>query len=118
MTPKQQAFVEYYAASGNATDAARKAGYKNPRSVGCENLTKPDIQQALASCIGKVSQSRIATVQERQEFWTSILRGEDDEADMRDRLKASELLGKCQGDFLDRIENIGVQEIVIRYVQE
>jgi phage terminase small subunit len=27
LTPKQKAFAEFYAASGNATDAAIKAGY-------------------------------------------------------------------------------------------
>lgn len=44
----------------------------------------------------------IATRLERQEFWTSVLRSEDES--MKDRLKAAELLGKSEGDFLERIE--------------
>ncbi|RQN13726.1 terminase small subunit, partial [Clostridium perfringens] len=28
LTPKQKAFAEYYIETGNATEAARKAGYK------------------------------------------------------------------------------------------
>lgn len=104
MTPRQIAFVDYYAASGNATEAARKAGYAKPNVEGTKNLAKPSIQQALAERTKEVTQSRIATIRERQEFWTSIMRGEDDEAEIKDRLKASELLGKCQGDFIDRQE--------------
>ena len=47
LTPKQQAFCDYYIASGNATEAAIKAGYseKTARVVGCENLTKPNIRE-------------------------------------------------------------------------
>lgn len=118
MTPKQSAFVDYYAASGNAVDAARKAGYKKPHPQGAENLLKPTIQQALAERNKEVSQSRIATIKERQAFWTAVLRGQEPDAEMKDRLKASELLGKCQGDFIDRVESTGVHEIIVRYVQE
>lgn len=108
MTPKQQAFVEHYAACGNATEAARSAGYKKPRSVGSENLTKPDIQSALAAMTEKVISARIATAQERQEFWTAVMRADKGyEAEMKDRLKASELLGKVQQDFIDRKELTG-----------
>lgn len=118
MTPKQSAFVDYYAASGNATEAARLAGYAKPHPQGAENLLKPTIQQALAERNKEVSQSRIATIKERQEFWTAVLRGQEPDAEMKDRLKASELLGKCHGDFIDRVESTGVHEIVVRYVQE
>lgn len=47
LTPKQQRFADEYIKSGNAADAARKAGYgkRSARSVGQENLTKPDIKQ-------------------------------------------------------------------------
>lgn len=49
LSPKQQAFVECYLACWNAAEAARRAGYseKTARSIGAENLTKPDIQQAI-----------------------------------------------------------------------
>lgn len=118
MTPKQSAFVDYYAASGNAVDAARKAGYKKPHPQGAENLQKPTIQQELAKRNKEITDRRIATIRERQEFWTAVLRGQEPDADMKDRLKASELLGKCHGDFIDRVESTGVHEIVVRYVQE
>lgn len=50
LTPKQQRFVEEYLIDLNATQAAIRAGYSKhtARSVGSENLTKPDIAAAIA----------------------------------------------------------------------
>jgi phage terminase small subunit len=50
LTEKQKAFVEEYLVDLNATQAAIRAGYsqKTARKIGNENLTKPDIQQAIA----------------------------------------------------------------------
>ena len=108
MTPKQQAFVEHYAASGNATEAARQAGYSRPNVEGPKNLVKPSVQAALSALTQAKTQARIATLEERQSFWTAVLRGDKGyEADMKDRLKASELLGKAHGDFLERREVTG-----------
>lgn len=51
LTPKQEAFVREYLIDLNATQAAIRAGYseKTARSVGCENLTKPDVADAVAA---------------------------------------------------------------------
>ena len=49
LTPKQKAFADNYIANGgNATDAARKAGYKQPEVQGYENLRKPNIVAYIA----------------------------------------------------------------------
>ncbi|GGH24718.1 terminase small subunit [Sphingobacterium alkalisoli] len=49
LTAKQRRFVEEYCIDFNATQAAIRAGYseKTARSIGCENLTKPDIIEAI-----------------------------------------------------------------------
>jgi phage terminase small subunit len=46
---KQQVFVDEYLACLNAAEAARRAGYseKTARSIGAENLTKPDIAEEI-----------------------------------------------------------------------
>jgi hypothetical protein len=44
----------------------------------------------------------IATREDRQSFWTEVMR--DKLEKMVDRLRASELLGKSQADFVDRME--------------
>ena len=101
LTVKQKAFIEAYC--GNATEAALIAGYskKTAYSIGEENLRKPEIASAIAARQKKEVSARIADRQERQSFWTSVLR--DCDEDMKNRLKAAELLGRSEGDFLDRI---------------
>ena len=49
-TEKQQRFVDEYLIDLNATQAAIRAGYSVDTAavIGCENLTKPNIQQAIA----------------------------------------------------------------------
>jgi len=79
LTPKQQRFVDCY--EGNATDAARQAGYNGNNNtlgqVGDENLKKPKIAAAIKAREGKRRSSLIATREERQQFWSRVLRGEE-----------------------------------------
>lgn len=51
MTPKQQRFVDEYLIDLNATRAAIRAGYseKAARQTGAENLSKPDIAEAIVA---------------------------------------------------------------------
>lgn len=52
LTAKQEAFVREYLVDLNATQAAIRAGYskRTAKSVGCENLTKPNVAAAIAEC--------------------------------------------------------------------
>lgn len=56
LSTKQQAFVEHYLTCWNAAEAARRAGYseKTARSIGAENLTKPDIQAAISARLAEL----------------------------------------------------------------
>ena len=53
LTPKQQQFVEEYLIDLNATQAAIRAGYspKTAKSIGQENLTKPDVAAAVEAAL-------------------------------------------------------------------
>ena len=101
LTTKQKRFIECF--DGNATEAARQAGYspRTVRTVGCENMTKPDIVAAIREREEKRVNSLILSREERQIFWSNVVRDPDE--DMKNRLKAAELLGRSEGDFLDRI---------------
>ncbi|WP_372486977.1 terminase small subunit [Lactiplantibacillus plantarum] len=81
LTPKQQRFADEYIKSGNAADAARKAGYskRSARSVGQENLTKPDIKQYIDDRMAEIASKRIMDATEAVELLTSIARGETKE---------------------------------------
>lgn len=105
LTTKQKAFIEAYC--GNATEAALKAGYskKTAAFIGAENLKKPQIIEQIKKREEKRANKRIATREERQIFWTQTMK--DEKADMRDRLRASELLGKSEADFLEKVEHSG-----------
>lgn len=115
LTELQLRFINFYKGecAGNGYLSALKAGYKGSdatlRAIASENLTKPNIIHALQE-IDK-DDPLVADRIERQEFWTRIMRGEELENDlipsMKDRMKASELLGKTQGDFIDRVEHSG-----------
>ena len=58
LNPKQQRFVEEYLVDLNATQAAIRAKYseKTARSVGAENLTKPDIAKAIQEAMAERSE--------------------------------------------------------------
>jgi Phage terminase, small subunit len=105
LTAKQKRFVELF--EGNATQAALSAGYskKTAAAIGKENLRKPLIVAAIRARENKTIRPLIADRETRQKFWTDTML--DSEQEMKDRLKASELLGKSEGDFLDRIEHSG-----------
>lgn len=101
LTPKQKAFADEYLKCGNATEAAKKAGYnaKSARQIGTENLSKPSISEYIAERQKQIDDSRIADVKEVLEFYSSVLRGDvkdqfDMDAALSDRLVAARELMK------------------------
>lgn len=100
LTEKQKRFCEEYLIDLNATQAAIRAGYptRTARSVGSENLTKPDIQKYLSGLMERKQKKRIASSDDVLEYLTGVLSGESEpDAQARDRLKAAELLAKYHG---------------------
>lgn len=101
LTARQRRFVEAY--DGNASEAARQAGYSpkwadkfGPNLIGKNR----EIAAAIREREEKRVNSLILSREQRQVFWSTVVQDED--ADMRDRLKASELLGRSEGDFLEK----------------
>ena len=102
LTIKQQKFVDCY--DGDIKTAAQKAGlsYHYCRRL----ITKGHIMTAIRTRQDtEVRPTNIATRQDRQLFWSQQMRNAT--LTMRDRLRASELLGKSESDFTDRIEHDG-----------
>lgn len=106
LTPKQEAFaLEYIKNGGNATDAARKAGYaeRSARDIGNENLTKPHISSYIAekqSLIEKQKGTDIMSLAEIQQRRSMIARGELTDSfgfapDFSDQLKSMNDLEKA-----------------------
>lgn len=78
LTVKQRRFVDAYIETGNAAEAARRAGYKsrNADVMGRENLRKPTVRKILKARLKEIEDKRIAKAKEVMEFLTSSMRGE------------------------------------------
>lgn len=104
MNSKQQLFISEYLTDFNATQAAIRAGYsvRSAGSIASELLKKPDIQQALQATITARNNNLIADREERKRFWSRVMLDENE--NMKHRLKASELLAKSEGDFIQQVK--------------
>ena len=114
LTPKQKAFADYYIECGNATEAARKAGYSGNQKTlsvtGSETLANPNVSSYIAERIKPTEEKRIATADEVMQFYTAVMKGEVKdqfglEASLSDRLKACDSLMKRFAAVGDRNKN-------------
>ena len=101
LTPKQQAFADYYIECGNASEAARRAGYspKTAEKIGSENLQKPEISAYIQERMAQQDAERVASADEVLRFYSSVMRGQEKDAfgldpSLADRLKAADSLMK------------------------
>ena len=127
LTVKQRRFVDAYIETGNAAEAARRAGYKsrNADVMGRENLRKPTVRKVLEARLKELEDMQIADAREVLIHLTSAMRGEIEEEipvvegcgkgvskariirkhiSARDRLRAAEMLMKRHGLLLSDIE--------------
>ena len=111
-TTKQQRFIDFY--DGNATDAARKAGYLQAERSGLQNVGNYRILAEIKKREQQRNKSTIASREERQAFWTESMR--NPEIDINARHKASELLGRSEADFTDnqRLSDPGGKALIWR----
>lgn len=107
LTGLQAAFVRAYARLGVAETAALEAGYSKTtaRNMAQRMLRHPGIRAELDALTQSTRDETIADAKERKRFWTKLMRDESQEP--QHRMKASELLGKTDGDFIDKVEHSG-----------
>ena len=133
---RQKAFCEYYVASGNATEAAIKAGYskRTAKSIGQRLLTFVDIKKYIDELMQKLESERIASAEEVLQNLTAMMRGEIQEevvvvegegegvssariikkqVSAKERIKAAELLGKRHALFTDKTRIEGTLPVMI-----
>ena len=77
LTVKQRKFADEYIKTGNATQAAIKAGYKEKtaRFIGAENLTKPNVKAYIGAQMRKIEDAKIMKADEALQGITAIARG-------------------------------------------
>lgn len=123
----QLKFVHEYVISGNATEAAIKAGYskKTAGSQGNDLLKRPHIKDAIKKRLSEIEDAKIAKADEVLKFITSVIRGEIEDsvvvaegtgkgrskaviinkpAGLKERLSAAEKLMKRYGLLTEKFE--------------
>lgn len=81
LTEKQRRFVDYYVETGNASEAARRAGYseKYINANAPKLLQNTAIKAAINARLKELEDKRIAKADEVLEFLTATLRGDTKE---------------------------------------
>ena len=136
LNARQKAFCEFYVASGNATEAAIKAGYsKSYAKDRIHTLMKNiGISRYIQELMQKAQSERIASAEEVLQNLTAMMRGEIQEevivvegegdgfssarimkkqVSAKDRIKAAELLGKRHALFTDKSKIEGTLPVMI-----
>ena len=113
LNARDKRFADEYIRTGKIIESAIKAGFaeSTARDRAAEWLN-PNSKSAKISVLEyineinkKIEKEKIADVKEIQEFWTKTFR--DEEVEMKDRIKTSELLAKVQGAFIENINLTG-----------
>ena len=136
MTERQKRFVDAYIKTGNASEAARLAGYskKNVNVDGAKLLANPSISREIEKRLKELESERTADLKETLEYMTSVMRGEKEDVvvvtvgtgkgfsksekvkvpiSTRDRLKAAEYLAKIHGAFKTEVQITSAVPVVI-----
>ena len=136
LSEKQRRFADYFIETGNATQAAVKAGYskKYANTNASKLLQNTTIKNYIDEKLEEMSNNRIASANEVMELLTSAARGELEEEVVvvegegdgcstartikkqigaKDRIKAAELLGKRYRLWTDKVEVKGMVPVMI-----
>ena len=107
LTQKQKKFAQNYVETGNASQSYISAGYSAKTveiagSEGAKLLKNPLVVGEIDRLNSEIASKKIASATERQQYLTAVMRSSHEET--KDRIRATEILGKMQGDFIERVE--------------
>ena len=132
LNERQKAFADYYIESLNATESYAKAyecSYNTARTNGARLLANANIKKYIDEVMSAKDESRIASQDEILQILTDIARGITEEEvvqfsqlgeelrttrkpTIKDRMKASELLGKRYRMWVDKVEADVNQQVI------
>lgn len=132
---RQDMFCLEYAKCGNATEAAKKAGYaeKTAYSQGQRLLKNVEVKNRLQELAALAEDAKIADIKEMQQKLTSIIRQETTEevpmvvsngdwseiqtinktSSIKDIISAIDKLARMQGAFTDKVQ-VDVLPVIIK----
>ena len=132
LNEKQKAFADYYIESLNATESYKRVyecSYNTARTNGARLLTNANIKNYIDEVMSAKDESRIASQDEILQILTDIARGVTEEEvvtfsqlgeelrttrkpTIKDRMRASELLGKRYRMWIDKVEANVNQQVI------
>ena len=120
LTPKQKKFCDEYLKLGNATQAAKNAGYseKTAYRTGADNLKVPHILDYINARQEQIASKDIADIEEIMKYLTDVLRRKikdqfDLDASLSERTKAAQELLKRNVD--DRKMNLELAKLEAQF---
>lgn len=118
---KARRWLAEYQSGKSAADALIAAGYqcssKHSAEVLASKMLKKyaDLLEADGQR-GADADARQAGIDEIRRFWAATMRDKD--AELKDRLKASELAARSMGAFIERREVVGAQTITVKLLDD
>lgn len=109
LTEKRRRFVLAYVQCGNASEAAREAGYAKPMQEGHSLLRNPEVMAAISALTAPKEASRIASTEALHERMSDIAMGMVEEARPSDMVAATKLLLTCRGELVKKHEHTHAQ---------
>ncbi len=104
ITKKQEDWIKYYLETLNQRQATQLSGYKGSDSVigkiGSDNYIR--FEKIINHRLTQIKNDQIADTEDIFKFWTDTFYNED--TPISQRLKASELLAKAKGAFIEKVE--------------
>ena len=120
LSPKEQAFVNYYIECNSGTEAAKRAGYapKSANVTASKLLTKPNVAFHIEKIREEMRRDSIATGAEVMEYFTKVMRGEErDQFDLDipigERTRAAMELAKRTTDIENRQKGVADNKVEI-----
>ena len=108
LTPKQERWIDEYLKCNDYTTASRNAGYTGTdvtlRNIGYQNSLKFKelLTERRKELSVELKKETIASLEDIFEYWTKVFNDKNNR--QIDRLKASELLAKAKGGFIEKVE--------------
>ena len=114
LTVKQQRFVDCYDGDIKSTAKKCKLTYQYCRRLATKNNFKVLLKNRQNT---EIRPKDIADRQERQRYWTAGMRGEIEDFTPSDRNKGSELLGRSEADFTDKVAGPDGGAVIVEIVK-
>lgn len=101
-TEQERAVINLVAAGiTDISKACKMVGYEAPGAKAIELLSREEFLNAVDTAADPETEAIVQSKTARKRFWARVMN--DVEASHRDKIRASELLAKASGDFVDQV---------------